>query len=93
MCVSTSCQEENTSGSDHREAIVAVHQSGMSHKAISKQFGIHYSAVRGTVYKWTAFKRVGTESWSGDPRKFSPSSDYLMLRDINKIIRDSSCDL
>lgn len=60
-------------------------------RAISKQFEIHYSAVRIIVYKSRQFKTVDSLPRSGNPGKFSPKADCLMLKYVYIKKKTKSC--
>ncbi len=51
---------------DLRKRVDVAHQARKGYKTISKEFGLHKSTVRQTMYKWRTFKTTVTfpEKWS-----------------------------
>lgn len=65
------------------KAIVAGHQ-GEGYRIIFKQLEVHYSIERKIIQKWKTFKTVGNLPRSEHSNKFTPRSDFIMLRETAK---------
>ena len=89
MCVNTTPRRKHISR-DHRESIVAAHQSRKGYKAISKPFNLHRTTLRKIIHKWKTFKIFASLPRSGRPSKFTPRSDHAMIREITKTLRVAS---
>ncbi|KAL0173833.1 hypothetical protein M9458_029801, partial [Cirrhinus mrigala] len=63
---------------DLRKRVAVAHQAGKGYKAISKEFGLHKSAVRQVVYKWRKFKTTVTL-----PRSPKQLKAFLTLANVN----------
>lgn len=59
-----------------KQLLLPINQ-GMGYKAISKQFGVHYSVVRKIIHMWKTLKTFANYPWIG---KFTPLADCEILR-------------
>ncbi len=60
---------------DLGKRVDVAHQARKGYKTISKEFGLHKSTVRQTVYKWRKFKTTVTFPRRGRPIKITPKQN------------------
>ncbi len=60
---------------DLGKSVYVAHQARKGYKTISKEFGLHKSTVRQTVYKWRIFKTTVTFPRSGRPTTITPKQN------------------
>uniref|UniRef100_A0A8C4TBF5 Transposase n=1 Tax=Erpetoichthys calabaricus TaxID=27687 RepID=A0A8C4TBF5_ERPCA len=68
-------------------------QAGKGYKIISKEFGLHQSTVRQTVYKWRKFKTIVTLPRRGRPTKITPRARCVIVGEVTKDPRVTSKQL
>jgi len=76
--------KRNDISNDLREAIVTAHQTGKGYKVISKLFGVHHSTTRKIIHKLRTFKTAVNLPRNGRPSKFTPRSEHVILRELQK---------
>lgn len=69
---------------DQRWQIIGMHSAGMSHKAIGRQLGYHYSVISRLVRKHDESNAVKDRPRSGRPRATSQREDRALIRLVRR---------